>query len=116
MPSPTVDQISQAVAEWAATEPLIRRVYLYGSRAKGSARPDSDIDLAILFKSDPSIVAEQRGDMFQARWFTWEDHNPRWHADLSRRFSVPVHLKRPQRSNRIVRPALKSCRLRLYPP
>ena len=33
---------------WAEAEPLIRRVYLFGSRARGDNRSDSDIDLAIL--------------------------------------------------------------------
>ena len=116
MSSLSVVQIREAVAGWAVTEPLIRRLYLYGSRAKGTARPDSDIDLAVLFRLDPSITAEQAGDMFQARFFTWADHSPRWLDALSNLFDVPVHLEEPRRGDRIVWPALKACRLRLYPP
>ena len=33
----------------AAVEPRIRALYLFGSRATGGARPDSDVDLAVLF-------------------------------------------------------------------
>jgi predicted nucleotidyltransferase len=33
----------------AAIEPRILAVYLFGSRATGEARPDSDVDLAVLF-------------------------------------------------------------------
>jgi hypothetical protein len=37
----TVEDISAAVTAWAAGEPLVRRVYLFGSRATGTSRPDS---------------------------------------------------------------------------
>lgn len=102
-----------AVRGWASGEPLVRRVYLYGSRAKGTQRPDSDIDLAVLFRPDPLLVREQGGDMWQARYFTWEDNSPRWKNALSSLFPVPVHLEAPSRTDRIVRPALKQCRIRL---
>ena len=32
---------------WAQGHPNIRRVWLYGSRVKGTQRPDSDLDIAI---------------------------------------------------------------------
>lgn len=32
--------------EWAGRTPLVTSIYLFGSRAKGTARADSDIDLA----------------------------------------------------------------------
>jgi predicted nucleotidyltransferase len=32
--------------------------YLYGSRARGSARPDSDVDIAVLFETDPPATFE----------------------------------------------------------
>ena len=31
--------------------------YLYGSRARGQARPDSDIDIAVLLRDDSSLTA-----------------------------------------------------------
>lgn len=36
-----------SIVAWAKKYPLIEAVYLYGSRAKGTYRPDSDVDLAI---------------------------------------------------------------------
>lgn len=38
-------------------------VYLFGSRAQGSARADSDIDLALLLPDDCSLPATERIDL-----------------------------------------------------
>ena len=35
------------LAQWAAQHPEILALYVFGSRANGSARPDSDLDLAV---------------------------------------------------------------------
>jgi predicted nucleotidyltransferase len=40
------DQI-EAICRWAEMTPRILEVWLFGSRAKGTACPNSDIDLAI---------------------------------------------------------------------
>ena len=38
-----------ALNEWAKQNPKIERVVVFGSRARGDARPDSDLDLAMRF-------------------------------------------------------------------
>jgi predicted nucleotidyltransferase len=45
----TLASLAEACQEVAAAEPRIVAVYLFGSRATGEARPDSDVDLAALF-------------------------------------------------------------------
>ena len=40
-----VDLIVQVVLVWAKAQPKIRAVALVGSHARGTARPDSDIDV-----------------------------------------------------------------------
>ncbi len=40
----------QKITEWAKDHPDIKCIYLYGSRARGDNRPDSDIDLAVEMK------------------------------------------------------------------
>ncbi|MGV1913844.1 nucleotidyltransferase domain-containing protein [Agrobacterium vitis] len=40
------EQIGALVA-WAGDNPLIEAVYLFGSRVKGTAREDSDLDVAL---------------------------------------------------------------------
>jgi predicted nucleotidyltransferase len=36
-----------AIYEWAANNPYVCAVYIFGSRAKGTPRADSDLDIAI---------------------------------------------------------------------
>ena len=43
-----IDLIIQVVLAWATAQPKIRALALVGSHARGTARPDSDIDLMLL--------------------------------------------------------------------
>lgn len=122
----TPSTIRHAVTAWAATEPLVRRVYLFGSRARGHHRPDSDIDLAVLNGIDPAALATcirsaPPSDMptgeqpaRSAHDWTFEANRDRWHSALPAVFTVPVQLERPQSADRIVRPNLKRSRVLLY--
>jgi len=42
-----IEDMRDAVANWASTQPLIRKAYLFGSRVRGTHRPNSDLDVAI---------------------------------------------------------------------
>lgn len=44
------EEDQKAIVEWAYRHPEIQEVYLYGSRARGDYRPDSDIDLAVVME------------------------------------------------------------------
>lgn len=47
-----VDTIARAVRAYVVAERSdICVVYLFGSRARGTARPDSDVDLGVLFRT-----------------------------------------------------------------
>jgi predicted nucleotidyltransferase len=59
--------IQAAVEAWATPRPLVSRVWLFGSRAKGTHRPDSDVDLAI--ELDPALT---RGCAFTSWSFDLE--------------------------------------------
>lgn len=49
-------RIVERLRELLADEPLVLFAYLYGSRALGYARPDSDIDVAIYMTPDAEIA------------------------------------------------------------
>jgi len=67
----TQDQVD-AISEWAAHNPHVIEVRLFGSRAKGKARLDSDIDLALRVKGD--TPGERDGNLIV--------HRAEWHAQL----------------------------------
>ncbi|MCU9527494.1 nucleotidyltransferase family protein [Pseudomonas mosselii] len=39
--------MATAVANWAKSEQLVRKAYLFGSRVRGTNSPDSDLDVAV---------------------------------------------------------------------
>ncbi|MEO1307516.1 MAG: nucleotidyltransferase domain-containing protein [Pseudomonadota bacterium] len=69
------------IREWAARQPVIRRVWLYGSRARGDNRPDSDIVLAI----------EVNGETEGSRLATWMAGRHTWRLDIE--LSHEAHLE-----------------------
>ena len=86
-----------AVQEWARSEPLIRQVWFFGSRFRGSdwhgqpTRPDSDLDLAIVI-DEPSDEAElqaawsalrRRGESYLASSLPWRAHLELHRGDLT---------------------------------
>ena len=46
------------LAKWAATKPTIKALYVFGSYARGGARPDSDLDLAFAFVDVDDSLSE----------------------------------------------------------
>jgi predicted nucleotidyltransferase len=55
---------------WAANNDNIRELWLFGSRSKGTSRPDSDVDIAILLM--PHVEAA----------ITYTDSRDEWRAEL----------------------------------
>ncbi|GBE32929.1 nucleotidyltransferase domain protein [bacterium BMS3Bbin05] len=48
-----IESIKNIVAQWADSEPLVTKAYIFGSRAIGDYRKDSDLDVAIEIEMEP---------------------------------------------------------------
>ena len=46
----TTSQLGDIVAEWAADYPFIGKVWLFGSRVRGNAHAQSDLDVAVVLR------------------------------------------------------------------
>ncbi|MCG2726646.1 MAG: nucleotidyltransferase domain-containing protein [Elusimicrobia bacterium] len=57
-------KIKKLLAEYFKTNRNVLAVYVFGSRANGKSRPDSDADVAIVL----SKTAEKRSFDFQMKW------------------------------------------------
>ena len=93
------DEMAAAVAEWAGTQPLVRKAYLFGSRVRGTHRPDSDLDVAVeifTLPGDSSPFTTWTGEAQRLKasiagvvptaidldWYGDEVETPRIHAAL----------------------------------
>lgn len=73
------ETMKHALAAWGAAQPNVRRAVVFGSRAKGTARPDSDLDLAVdLMPSLSSPLADLIA------------HRGTWRDELTRLLGVTV--------------------------
>jgi predicted nucleotidyltransferase len=84
---------AQAWVGWATTKPFIRRLWIFGSRARGQGRPDSDLNVAV--EIDPVGTDENAYTSFV--------HDAgNWRAELQPLLTYNLHLKWYDQSNQPV--------------
>jgi predicted nucleotidyltransferase len=74
----------EQLAAWAASQPRIRRVWLFESDAKRKARSDSDLDIAIEMEPVP--------DSEETIAF-WIAHAEEWQTQLEKRVGSSVDIE-----------------------
>lgn len=82
-------EVASVVSAWARGKPLVKRVYLFGSRVRKDHSPDSDIDIAV--ELDPSAFrgADESGGLA-----TWMFEAPAWREELRQLLPLKVQLER----------------------
>lgn len=77
-------ELTDSIAQWAAGNPRIRRVWLFGNGSGQDRRANGQIEVAVelepVFDSEETLAA-------------WMAHGGLWRSQLQRRISVPVDLE-----------------------
>lgn len=98
------DAWREAILKWVQSTPLVTAVYLFGSRAKGCARVDSDIDLAF------QCSADEAGNSLSVAIFNTE----KWQQQLNDVLPKTVDLQHTiPEEDEIVWPAVQDHGLRI---
>lgn len=93
-----------AICDFAASEPLIEKIYIFGSRARNEAREDSDLDLGLF------LTGQSHGEKM-ANWFF---EKQRWHEILSKQIPVKLDLQCALSDDAVVMPAVLDHGILIY--
>ncbi|QYR52964.1 nucleotidyltransferase family protein [Lysobacter soyae] len=75
---------------WASANTRVARLWIFGSRAKGTSRPDSDIDIAIELNLGLNGRSSETSEFIFATWAF--ESNP-WKEQLELLTKLPVDLQ-----------------------
>jgi predicted nucleotidyltransferase len=73
------------IVAWAAGNDCVREIWLFGSRARGNSRPDSDIDLAIV------LMPSSQGTDWA--FGTYQSKGDEWQRELTAMLDQHVSLE-----------------------
>jgi predicted nucleotidyltransferase len=73
----TLSEAEGLIADWARSKPLIRRVFLFGSRVRGEEKPDSDLDIAVELDPEYFPAPDESGGIA-----TWMFETTGWKDEL----------------------------------
>ncbi len=78
-----LSDVVDCLAQWSENQARLRKLWVFGSRVKGTAREDSDLDVA--FEIYPLVSPEEK-DHFQALTL------PVWEKELNKLSPWEIHL------------------------
>lgn len=78
-----MENAKKVLREWARNNPCIRRMYIFGSRAMGDERGDSDLDVAVEISPLPDDSNASA---------TWMFENETWVNELQPLLKYKLHL------------------------
>jgi predicted nucleotidyltransferase len=88
-PDSSLETLMELVRKWASMRPEIARLWFFGSRAKGTHGPDSDLDIAIEL-TDEAVAVHANAHVDTPWLMVCEE----WGGDLDRWLGVEVELWR----------------------
>ena len=80
-----LEKAKPILRQWAAANPLIGELRIFGSYAKGTARPDSDLDVAV------RVVQKKPGDT--TVWVTACFECPAWEKELTQLLGIQADVE-----------------------
>lgn len=84
----TLNDIALTLAGWAAKKALVKRVFIFGSRARGQERVDSDLDIAVELD-----LTQVHGDESAGGLATWMFDCSHWASELQSLFPFEIGLQ-----------------------
>lgn len=84
-----IPQIGDVVSNWARGKPLIKRVYLFGSRVRGDHKPTSDLDIAVELDRSAFTGSDETGGLA-----TWMFESEAWRNELKVLIPLEIQLVR----------------------
>lgn len=80
--------VHNALSQWAANKPLVARLWIFGSRARGDHRTDSDIDIAIELDLTAADGVDESGG-----FATWSFETDDWEHELATLLPFTIDLE-----------------------
>jgi len=101
------NDVQKTLVDWAAKNPKVRRVWVFGSRARWTHRPDDDIDIAV--ELEPVADSEET-------LLVWLANSEQWRSQLQDSISLSVDLEwfDPNGGTGIIRAALDEAKTLVY--
>ena len=84
MSDEALENVIEKIGRWAEAEDQILELWLYGSRVKGTARIDSDLDIA--YAISPFSTEEEKTQF-------WDVVLPKWRIEIQEFSPWPIHLE-----------------------
>lgn len=83
-----IANIHQALSGWAQGKPLVARLWIFGSRARGDQRTDSDLDIAIELDLTAAKGVDESGGLA-----TWMFDTRGWEEELASALPLTIDLE-----------------------
>ena len=83
-----IPELRTRLATWSASKPLVKRAWIFGSRAREEEHAGSDLDIAIELDISAAGGADESGGIA-----TWMFETETWENELSALFPYAIDLE-----------------------